>query len=260
MGFIKIHNINGKKILTIEDQNKRGIGLNICFKRYLAEYEGETEIDKTGLYKNSPYYFENKGTSNYHDYVSIYENIKNSDSKKLKLYKTSYKHRYAKKKGLSKLDCYCEKKIFDKIDYINNLAKQMRNDKKLYKKKIYNKFGYGLIILAILPFLGLVIPSFFNKYNPYIKNWCFSDCADDHGKGSATEAHNGTHYTRSNISGNAWGIITTVNHVFVYLSTIFVLFMVIYILIKVIKYERIKAGKGKIKGKDYYRFCKNIFI
>ncbi|SCA83753.1 Protein of unknown function, putative [Plasmodium vivax] len=108
-------------------------GLNICFKRYLAEYAGETKIDKTGLYKNSPYYFENNETSNYHDYVSTYRNMKNSDSKKLKLYKTSYRHRYSKKKGLEKLDCYCEKILFDKFDYLHNCY---------CEKILFDKFDY----------------------------------------------------------------------------------------------------------------------
>ncbi|VUZ99797.1 Plasmodium exported protein, unknown function [Plasmodium vivax] len=121
---------------TKENKNKRGSILDIPFTRYLAEYEVQKELGRTGLYKNYPYYFENHGTSNYDDHVSIYGNIKCRDSKKLKLYKTAYKHRYAKKKGLSKLDCYYEKKIFDKIEDIDRLVEKMQNDKKTLKKKL----------------------------------------------------------------------------------------------------------------------------
>ncbi|GAB66314.1 VIR-like CYIR protein [Plasmodium cynomolgi strain B] len=34
---------------------------------------------------------------------------------------------------------------------------------------------------------------------------------------------------------------------------------IIYILIKIVKYERIKAGKGELKDKEYVCFCKEDF-
>ncbi|VUZ99602.1 Plasmodium exported protein, unknown function [Plasmodium vivax] len=137
--------------------NKWESRLDICFKRYLSEYEGETEIDKTGLYKNSPYDIGGKRTIIYDDSISTYANLKNRDSIKLKLYKTGYKHRYAKKKGLSKLDCYCEKKLFDKIDDINKVSEKMHNDKKRLIKKILKKHCKGVIILTSILLIGLII-------------------------------------------------------------------------------------------------------
>ncbi|KMZ81959.1 hypothetical protein PVIIG_03765 [Plasmodium vivax India VII] len=212
-------------------------------------------MDKTGLYKNSPYFFENKAASNYDDYVSIYGNIKNRDSKKLKLYKTAYKHRYAKKKGLSKLDCYYEKKIFDKFDYINEIRNNMQNDKKSFKKKIYHKYGYGLIIFSLLPVLGLIIPLFFNEYNPLIQNWCFSGCEKGHGITDNTHNNN---YIKKDIDITTWTIIEVTNSVFLCISVFIVIFVLLYILSKFVKYERLKSGKGKMKGKEYFNYCMEV--
>ncbi|KMZ83402.1 hypothetical protein PVBG_06044 [Plasmodium vivax Brazil I] len=72
--------------------------------------------------------------------TSTYVNLKRNDLSDLDNYKKCYKNRYSKKKGLAKLDCYYEKKVFDKIDKIYELSRKMKNDKKAFKKEIYNKF------------------------------------------------------------------------------------------------------------------------
>ncbi|KMZ98997.1 hypothetical protein PVNG_03836 [Plasmodium vivax North Korean] len=244
---------------TIEDQNKRGIRLNICFKRYLAEYEGEAEIDKTGLYKNSPYYFENNGTSNYDEYLSIYRNMKNRDSKKLKLYKTAYKHRYSKKKGLSKLDCFYEKKIFDKIDDIGKLAEKLQNNKKLLKKKFYNKFGIRFILFSLVPFFGLIIPLV--HYGYFVPNFkCYSDCSDSSHNTSSDGSHNNEDYPKVPINEGTWDAIYIVNSVLYCVTAFIVLSTIIYIFIKFIKYQRLKACRSKMSIKEYCKFCKSLFI
>ncbi|SCA83638.1 Plasmodium exported protein, unknown function, partial [Plasmodium vivax] len=240
---------------TIENNNKMRNGLNICFKRYLAEYEGETNINKTGLYKNSPYDLENKGTSNYDDNVSVYGNMKNRDSKKLKIYKTAYKHRYAKKKGLSKLDCYYENKIFKKIDYIYNLADNWHGDKKSFKKKIMKKFGTRLIIFTLLPCLGLIIYILFGGKD--IGRGIIKICVGSHGN----------HLRDSSSCGGIHNVITEdnnnyieyANFVFFLVMIILVIFVFIYILLKVVKYERLKEGKGKMSKKEYFNYCKEVF-
>ncbi|SCA81763.1 Plasmodium exported protein, unknown function, partial [Plasmodium vivax] len=216
----------------------------------LAKHEYQNEKPTKGLQNKVSYNSDNyklkKGKGN----NNTFEQLKQGRSNNVENYLKSYKNRYSKKNALGKLECYCEKLVFDKIDYINNLAKKMQNDKKLYKKKIYNKICYPLMTFAFVPFLGLVIPLFFQEYNPYLKKLCFSGCTELHGQSEQGKSHTESGYTRSIVSKDEWSIITTMNKVFLYLSIIIVLLVVIYILIKVIKYERLKAGKGKIKGKD----------
>ncbi|SCO70730.1 Plasmodium exported protein, unknown function, partial [Plasmodium vivax] len=229
--------------------------------RLLAKHEMQRDAYQTGIKKQ----YSGKGmhnhTKNDTEGIGPYSHLKKGGLSDLDAYKKSYKKRYSKKNALAKLECYCEKKVFDKIDYTYNLAEKMKSDEKSYKKKIYHKYGYGLIIFSLVPVLGLIIPLLFNNKFPIIDR-CFESCRDEKHKktgGTGGYEHNNDDHPLALIEKNTWDIITTVNDVFLYLSFITVLFVVIYILIKVVKYERLKAGKGKIKGKDYYRFCKSIF-
>ncbi|KMZ79366.1 hypothetical protein PVIIG_05997 [Plasmodium vivax India VII] len=242
---------------------KNDKALNISCNRLLAKHEVQNEAYQTGIKKQysgkGMYNLEKNGIED----IGPYSQLKKGGLSDLDAYKKRYKNRYSKKNALAKLECYCEKKVFDKIDYAYNLAEIMKSDEKSYKKKIYHKYGYGLIIFSLIPVLGLIIPLLFNKNFKIIER-CFKRCDDDSHKktvlGSTNKVHDDENYPKALIEEDTWNIITTVNDVFLYLSFIIVLLVVIYILIKVIKYERLKAGKGKIKGKDYYRFCKNILI
>ncbi|VUZ99461.1 Plasmodium exported protein, unknown function [Plasmodium vivax] len=244
----------------LKNMHKNDKALNISCNRLLAKHEVQKDAYQTGIKKH----YSGKGMHNHAkndtEGIGTYSHLKGGRLSDLDAYKKSYKNRYSKKNALAKLECYCEKKLFDKIDYTYNLAEKMKSDKNSYKRKIYHKYGYGLIIFSLVPVLGLIIPLLFNEKYQIIKR-CFSDCdKEDHLTGSQGSKTHNKGNPLALISKNTWSIITTVNDIFLYLSFITVLFMVIYILIKVIKYERLKAGKGKIKGKDYYRFCKNIFI
>ncbi|KMZ81723.1 hypothetical protein PVIIG_05555 [Plasmodium vivax India VII] len=240
---------------------KKDKALNISCNRLLAKHEMQRDAYQTGIKKQ----YSGKGmhnhTKNDTEGIGPYSHLKKGGLSDLDAYKKSYKKRYSKKNALAKLECYCEKKVFDKIDYTYNLAEKMKSDEKSYKKKIYHKYGYGLIIFSLVPVLGLIIPLLFNKNFKIIER-CFERCTlSTHMKTVSVnnKVHDNDKYPLALIEKDTWNIITTVNDVFLYLSFIFVLFVVIYILIKVVKYERLKAGKGKIKGKDYYRFCKSIF-
>ncbi|SCA82166.1 Protein of unknown function, putative [Plasmodium vivax] len=226
----------------------------MCIKRCLEECVVEAEIDKTVLNKNSPYYLENNGTTNYDGYVSIYGNMKNRDSIKLKLYKTSYKHRHAKKKGLSKLDCYCEKILLDKFHHIYELAEKMKSDKKGLKRHFYIKYGTGLIFIFLIPALGFIFPILFGFKKP--GTGIFDYCVKDEHETNQDNCKRiyKWHDYKHIIEG-----MGTFSYIFFSISGIILSLIFIYILIKVIKYERLKAGIGKINRKEYIDFCKKVF-
>ncbi|KMZ83342.1 hypothetical protein PVBG_05738 [Plasmodium vivax Brazil I] len=173
-----------------------------------------------------------------------------------------YKKRYSKKKWLGKLDCYCEKRIFDKIDHIQNIAEKLKKNKKFNINKIPRKYVYGLIIFGSLPFLGLVIPSFFNGLNPLAKKLCFVGCNKIHGitgnNITDEKVHEEYGFIRTAIDQNTWDIITTANSVFLCVSSLIVLFVLIYVLRKVIKYSCLKDGKRKMCAKAYFDFIKKL--
>ncbi|KMZ82389.1 hypothetical protein PVIIG_05560 [Plasmodium vivax India VII] len=186
------------------------------------------------------------------DDKSNYEHLKKGQND-LDSYKKDYKRRHDKKKGLARLDCYYENKIFDKIDYIYDLAKRMRNDKKTYKKYIYRKFTIHFTIFALLPLLGIIIPILFGGEKPQdrIVRLTYGSCRNKGSDGNCTKGF--IHCTKDQIRA-----IGYLNFIFFLALAIIVLLSVIYIFVKIIKYERLKAGKGKMSGKEYINFCKNV--
>ncbi|VUZ99604.1 Plasmodium exported protein, unknown function [Plasmodium vivax] len=141
---------------SLENKNEQGKILNGGIYRLLAKDELYNELGYAG--KGGQLLRDNigKGKKKVADDISIRSELNKKGSNNVETYMQNYKRRYRNKKGLSKLDCYCEKKVFDKLNYIYTLSDKMRNDKKGFKKKILKKYGIGLIILSLIPALGLI--------------------------------------------------------------------------------------------------------
>ncbi|KMZ87859.1 hypothetical protein PVBG_05796 [Plasmodium vivax Brazil I] len=165
----------------------------------------------------------------------------------------NYKHRYMNKKGLYKLDCYYENKIFGKFCHIRNIAQKMQNDRKRWKRFFIKKYGIGLILFALIPVIGLIFPILFG--DGYIKG-VYGLCKEGHfikERGVTTTTHKET-LSGGRVCPNKWLydnrdtviIYDYVNFIITFIIIAIVVFVVIYILIKVIKYEKIKGGKGKM--------------
>ncbi|EDL42578.1 variable surface protein Vir35, putative, partial [Plasmodium vivax] len=112
----------------------------IIFQRSLARHVAQKEFNRSNIRNKL---LENNSHNNVKctsDDLTKYSQLKKKELNDLDLYKKLYKHRYSKKNILGKLDCYCEKKIFDKYDQIHDLAEKLQNDKKTFKKKGKQKF------------------------------------------------------------------------------------------------------------------------
>ncbi|CAI7724186.1 Plasmodium exported protein, unknown function [Plasmodium vivax] len=202
--------------------------------RIMAKHELGIESDYTVLKTKSSEFSDNEKIKNVEEGVSIYERIQKSNSQKFKGNKKVNKNKYAKKKGISKLDCYCEEKIFNKIDEINKLAKNMDNDNSNLKKLLYKKYGLKFTITYLFPIIGLIMSSLSWGDKGYYKN-------------SILNKNNVSEETAISVCI----IITIVSFA--------LLLVIIYIIIKIIKYEKLKAGKEKMSIMEYCRFCNEIF-
>ncbi|KMZ91868.1 hypothetical protein PVMG_04427, partial [Plasmodium vivax Mauritania I] len=112
------------------------------------------------------------------------------------------------------------------------------------------------ILLTLSPVLGIIFPAFFLE-NSLFSNLCASDC-----KGSPTEhtheADSGTFY-KTQYTKAEWDLFFYFNMVFFFTLCIIALTVIIYTLVKVVKYERLKAGKGKMNRNEYFKYCKEVF-
>ncbi|VVA00013.1 Plasmodium exported protein, unknown function [Plasmodium vivax] len=120
---------------SLENKYEHGKILNREIHRLLAKDELHNEL---GYARKDGHLLHNridKYKRNVADDKTISSHLNKKGSNNVETYMQNYKHRYEKKKGLYKLDCYCEKKVFDKLNYIEKLSDKMRSDKKELKKK-----------------------------------------------------------------------------------------------------------------------------
>ncbi|SCA83779.1 Plasmodium exported protein, unknown function, partial [Plasmodium vivax] len=243
-------------------ENKKACykNLNIDLNRLLARHALQRESEYRNMREKLSYGGTYNKELNLPRNTSTYTNVKKKESNNIDIYMKNYKERYSKKRGLSKLECYCEKKLFDQICYIDNLAEKMKNNKKSLKKILIKKYGYSLIIISLVPVVLGILPMIHNRYFSLLPKICFQNCDLDHkDKPGETPYHQYFNYTVLPISRITYNILTYLNSVILWLSIFFVISLVIYIFIKVIKYERLMRGKSKMGVKEHYRFCKDVF-
>ncbi|VVA00007.1 Plasmodium exported protein, unknown function [Plasmodium vivax] len=248
--------------LTYNDVNRTW---NTKFNRLLARREQLSGLESTKLREklsDRRPYMEKR---NVYGNLSAYSGIKSKASNNIDLYMKNYKRRYGKKKGLSKLDCYCENKVFNKFNNICDIGKKMQYDEKRSKNFFVKKYGIGLILFALIPTLGLIFPILFGDFYkmPGIFGLCPSRNEGSHFNDKGSHKNSGEYASCSKKwmydNENTINKFGEISCIFSFIMIAIVFLVLFYIFIKIIKYEKIKAGKGKMNVKEYYRFCKNVF-
>ncbi|VUZ99884.1 Plasmodium exported protein, unknown function [Plasmodium vivax] len=213
----------------LKNGNKVNISLYMRTHRLLANHVYKSELKNPSL-KYEIQDGENNDKSVYNNEDEpLYENLKQVRSNSLEDYKRRYSYRYAKKKGLSKLDCYLENRVFNTIDKIYSLAKITNNNKKRFKRKLYEKYGLPIILYSLYPLFGLIVPIIFY----YDKHWYVKCNANDR-YDSDTSKH-----TECTFMSNEFLILHNI-----YFCSLFFIYVsvIIYIFIKVKKYHKLKKG------------------
>ncbi|VUZ99992.1 Plasmodium exported protein, unknown function [Plasmodium vivax] len=199
--------------------------------RHLAKHEIQDEkINSSFLYKT------NRNGNNYklmnsRNNNNTYEQINRGKINCVESYLNTFKDRYYKKRGLKKLDCYYEKKLFSSFLKVEKLAKQKNISKRII---IYIIYVLPLILSFSLPFLAFAIPeSIIHKC--YLKKFTFTVTVDGNDQPTITKD----------------GIITTetidssLRYIFLIISIPIVVSFIIYTYIKILKYKRIRLGMLK---------------
>ncbi|VVA00195.1 Plasmodium exported protein, unknown function [Plasmodium vivax] len=140
---------------------------NICNSKdsiYIEAYRLLAKQDlKMGLYdknlEDNLLKHSDNGILKFDNYgSSVYDKLQKSCSNGLKIYKKQFKHKYSRKKGLKRLDCYCEKKIFDMIDILGEQPVGTSGNNIKLKKNIVRKLGIRAILMCLVPLIGIILP------------------------------------------------------------------------------------------------------
>ncbi|SCA83729.1 Plasmodium exported protein, unknown function, partial [Plasmodium vivax] len=233
---------------SLEIKSVQDKALNISFKRLLAKGEPQREFENTRNRKGLADNIVCKGKTKYiSENISRFSHKNDKGLNNFDVYMKNYNRRYSQKKGLSKLDCYYEKKIFDKFQNICELAKKANYDKKRCKKLFFKKYGIGLILFILLPLLGFIFPILFwsEEDKPALINFCTEE---KHAQSSSRRTHDHTcNCYPLLISEKALLVIDRFNTVFFAIIAIINAAIIIYVLIKVLKYERLNSKKVKMR-------------
>ncbi|CAG9482292.1 unnamed protein product [Plasmodium vivax] len=228
------YNDLGKFSKSLEKKYENDEKLNAILNRLLARHELETQSKHISLYGNSLEYKNNQKIKNIKECESIYGRMKENNLKNNR--KTDI-HKNAKMKRITKLDGYCEQTILNEIDKINAFAKNMYNIRNYNKKVLHKKYRLRFILLCLFPFIGIIIMALSIEYSS--ENAC-KNCRD--------LLYNSCLIEKGAISA----------HAFLIISSYIILLLIIYFIRKYIKYEKIKAGKGKMSIKEYFLWLKDI--
>ncbi|KMZ89613.1 hypothetical protein PVMG_06070 [Plasmodium vivax Mauritania I] len=165
--------------------------------------------------------------------------LKQGTSNNLEAYKKELKRDYSKKNRLKKLDYYFEEKIFNGIEKFDKVADNMNCRKRNFFKIIFRKYFLCLIFFCCFVGLGIIIPTL-NNINSGITN-------DENNKKYSILA-----YIASKLGTECIWLY----HVLFFTLNLVIILVIIYTIKKIIKYDVIKAGKSKMKSKEYIRFMK----
>ncbi|VUZ98021.1 Plasmodium exported protein, unknown function [Plasmodium vivax] len=176
--------------------------------------------------------------NNAEDYISLrknkeiitYDHLNNDKPNKLEAYKKSFNYRYAKKKGIDKFDCYCERKIFKEIEKIDKIAEGI-SKKKQMKRLIYKKYGLRFILFFLFSLIGIIIPIL----NEYRGSERFNGCKVQEHKSGCKKSL--LHLIEDEFP------LSNIYFTFIIVLGIIIFFSSIYILTKIIKYDELKKGK-----------------
>ncbi|CAI7723977.1 Protein of unknown function, putative [Plasmodium vivax] len=204
--------------ITNVNNNELNVTFNIRPFRLLTENEMLKEAENYGLREKLSEDVKDKNYKTVKKNKSIYGQLKRQGLNELDIYKKSFACKYSKKKGFKKLDCYCEKKIFDKLEGICLLAKNMKDNKKCFKI-VSKRYGIPFVLSMIFVF----IVGIFNALG-ICNVKCFY---------SATK-------TQDTLFNVGYSILLDILPITIFL-------VLSYIMIKVIKYDRLV--EGKVEGK-----------
>ncbi|KMZ89650.1 hypothetical protein PVMG_05935 [Plasmodium vivax Mauritania I] len=198
---------------TLENGNKHDISLDIRTHRILAKHEYQNEVPTRGLQNKVSYNRDNFKLVNDKGNNNTFEQLKQSRTNYMDDYLKSYKKRYSKKRGLKKLDCYYEKVLFNKFNKIKKHVEHKNSTLKIPELLIKKVHGDDF---SKCNYNGTVSSNTFNK---------------DSLKHDACE--------KVDIKD------PYLKYIYLFITIFIILAFIIYTYIKILKYDRIRAGMLK---------------
>ncbi|SCA83370.1 Protein of unknown function, putative, partial [Plasmodium vivax] len=86
----------------------------------------------------------------------IHDKVKKDTSNSMHAYIKKLEHGYHNKKGLKRLDCHYEKKLFHEMYKLDTIAGHMKSKNSYFKKVIWKRYGLRFVIFSLVVLFGIV--------------------------------------------------------------------------------------------------------
>ncbi|KMZ96481.1 hypothetical protein PVNG_05834 [Plasmodium vivax North Korean] len=207
--------------------NKGNTG-NVGNNRLLTNDVPQSEIGQSESKHNLTVLEEKNTLKDITDSSEIHEKLNNDISNNICAYIKKLEHGYTDKKGLKRLDCHYEKKLFNEMYKLDKIAGHMKSKNSYFKKVIWKRYGLRFVIFSLVILFG-VTASIMCYMNDKVwqdgSNYC--------------KTSDNTFCKNCTFIENALNPLNTVIHV---LFFIILLSSIIYVLSKIKKYKRLKKN------------------
>ncbi|VUZ99583.1 Plasmodium exported protein, unknown function [Plasmodium vivax] len=194
--------------------------------RLLTNDDAKSDIGQSDPSDNITLPGEKNNLKNITGTSEIHERVKMDTENSMHAYIKKLEHGYLNKKGLKRLDCHYEKKLFNEMYKLDKIAGHMKSKNSYFKKVIWKRYGLRFFIFSLVIIFGIAI-----SILGYISSI----------KGDSSDISCTTNDQKPcSVCKNMLAFLPVPNIVLFFPLTIAYLSFVIYILSKVRKYKRLK--------------------
>ncbi|VUZ99549.1 Plasmodium exported protein, unknown function [Plasmodium vivax] len=131
---------------------------NVRNERLLTNDDVDSKIGQSGQRDNLKIPEENILKS-ITESAKIFEQINKDRSNNMYSYRNKLKYGYANKKGLKRLDCQYEKKLFDEMDKLDKISEHMNRKNSYFKKVIWKRYRFLFMLFVLIMIFGITSSS-----------------------------------------------------------------------------------------------------
>ncbi|KMZ81961.1 hypothetical protein PVIIG_03767 [Plasmodium vivax India VII] len=197
--------------------------------RLLTNDDPKSEIGQSGTSDNITLPGEQNISKDITGSSNIHEKVKKDIANSMNAYIKKLEHGYPNKKGLKRLDCHYEKKLFNEMYKLDKIAGHIKSKNNYFKKVIFKRYGLRFFIFLIVILFGISMSIM---------------CCFPSGGGKCSQLNPAGNETGSTCKYMESALLVTNGIVFIPLIIVFISY-IIYIMSKVRKYRRLIRKYGK---------------
>ncbi|EDL42709.1 variable surface protein Vir35-like [Plasmodium vivax] len=144
------HDYAGNHNIYLNINYLKGNTLKVRNDRLLTNDDPQCEIKQSRIKENLKEPETKNKLKDITESSDIYEKANKNTSNSMHAYIKKLERGYPNKKGLKRLDCYYEKKLFDEMYKLDKISGHMKSKNSYIKKVIWKRYGFRFVIFSLV--------------------------------------------------------------------------------------------------------------